>query len=127
MTLGKHDLPLFICHAFPYESCATYDDKKTAVTKHLSGICERGFGGVVTNVSFVNNYTLDEEEWRVFSFVADECERLGLRLWIYDEHGYPSGTAGGLTMAEDPDFEAVGIVMVKKVLAAGESVTLELP
>ena len=26
---------------------------------------------------------------------AAEARRLGLRLWLYDESDYPSGTAGG--------------------------------
>ena len=126
MIPSKHYLPIIINHAFPYEENDSLCQKKAVVTSYLIGIIERGFGGIVTNVSF-NNYTLDEEEWEVFAFIADECERLGLRLWIYDENGYPSGSAGGLTIKENPDFEAIGVVMIKRVLAPGEREVIELP
>ena len=126
MTPHVSSLPLKIVHGFPYPPTATLEEKKAAVTRYLLAMAERGFGGIVSNVSF-HNYTKDPEEWQVFAFAADECERLGLRLWIYDEQGYPSGGAGGLTIAENPDFEATAVVMVKKELNPGESTTVELP
>jgi len=126
MTPDVHHLPLKIVHNFPYAPEAPESEKKTIVTNSLLYLRERGFGGIVTNVSF-HEYLQNEEEWRVLAFAADECERLGLRLWLYDEHGYPSGGAGGLTIAENPDFEAIGVVMVKETLAAGEEKTIPLP
>ena len=126
MTPHASNLPLKIVHGFPYPPTASLDEKKTAVTQYLLAMAERGFGGIVSNVSF-HNYTKDPEEWQVFAFAADECERLGLRLWIYDEDGYPSGGAGGLTIAENPDFEATAVVMVKSFLNPGQSTTVELP
>ena len=126
MTPHVSNLPLKIIHNFPYPATATLDEKKSVVTNYLLDIQSRGFGGIVNNVC-TRNYTLDPEEWQVFAFVADECERLGLRLWIYDEDGYPSGAAGGLTIAENPDFEATAVVMVKSTLQAGESTTIDLP
>lgn len=126
MTPSAHNLPLKIIHNFPCRPDAPMDEKKQIVTNYLLDIKSRGFGGIVTNVSF-HNYTLDSEEWAVFAFAADECERLGLRLWIYDEKGYPSGGAGGLTIAENPDFEATAVVMIKEPLEAGETKIIELP
>ncbi len=126
MTPTTHNLPLKIVHNFPYRPDAPVDEKKQSVTNYLLYIQSRGFGGIVTNVSF-HNYTLDQEEWAVLAFAADECERLGLRLWLYDEKGYPSGGAGGLTLEENPDFEATAVVMVKEPLGAGETKTIELP
>ncbi len=126
MTPTNHNLPLKIVHNFPYRPDAPLAEKKQVVTNYLLDIISRGFGGIVTNVSF-HNYTLDAEEWAVMAFAADECERLGLRLWIYDEKGYPSGGAGGLTLAENPDFEATAVVMVKEPLGPNETKTIELP
>jgi hypothetical protein len=34
---------------------------------------------------------------------------VGLRVWIYDEDGYPSGAAGGLVLKESHDFEALAL------------------
>ena len=126
MTPAVHNLPLKIIHNFPYAPTATLEEKKSVVTNYLLDIQARGFGGIVNNVC-TRNYTLDSEEWEVFAFTADECERLGLRLWIYDEDGYPSGAAGGLTIAENPEFEATAVVMVKEPIAAGEAKTVALP
>ena len=126
MTPAVHNLPLKIIHNFPYAPTATLDEKKAVVTSYLLDIQSRGFGGIVNNVC-TRNYTLDPEEWEVFAFTADECERLGLRLWIYDEDGYPSGAAGGLTIAENPDFEATAVVMVKESIGAGENKVIDLP
>ena len=126
MTPHVSSLPLKIVHGFPYPPTASLEEKKAAVTRYLLAMAERGFGGVVSNVSF-HNYTKDPEEWQIFAFVADECERLGMRLWIYDEQGYPSGGAGGLTIAENPDFEATAVVMVKIPLSPDESTTVDLP
>ena len=126
MTPTANHLPLKIIHNFPYYPDAPLAEKKQVVTNYLLDIKSRGFGGIVTNVSF-HNYTLDAEEWAVMAFAADECERLSLRLWIYDEKGYPSGGAGGLTLAENPDFEATAVVMVKEPLGPNETKTIELP
>ena len=126
MTPAVHNLPLKIIHNFPYAPTASLAEKKAVVTSYLLDIQSRGFGGVVNNVC-TRNYTQDPEEWEVFAFVADECERLGMRLWIYDEDGYPSGAAGGLTIAENPDFEATAVVMVKESIGAGERKVIDLP
>lgn len=40
-----------------------------------------------------------------------------MTTWIYDEKGYPSGTAGGAVLDVDPDFESLGIVCLKYWLA----------
>ena len=126
MTPTAYNLPLKIVHGFFYAPDAPESEKQKVVTDTLLFLRDRGFGGIVTNVSFYE-YLQNEDEWRMLAFVADECARLGLRLWIYDEHGYPSGGAGGLTIAENPDFEAIGVVMIKESLAPHESKTIELP
>ncbi len=122
-----HDRPLKIIHDLPYPTDADLSAKCRAATDYLTLLLERGFGGIVTNVSTHYDYTQNDEEWQVFAHLAAECERLGLRLWIYDEKGYPSGAAGGLTLAENPDYEATAVVMVTKAVAPGERVTLPLP
>ncbi len=122
-----HNLPLKIIHDFPYATDAPVEKKREVVTNYLADIASRGFGGLVTNVSTRNRYCESEEEWGIFAHVAAECERMGLRLWIYDEKGYPSGAAGGLTLAENPDFEARGVVIVTETVAPGATVTLPLP
>ncbi len=121
------DRPLKIIHDLPYPAGADLARKCETATAYLQMLAARGFGGIVTNVSTRHDYLRNEEEWQVLAHLAAECERMGMRLWIYDEHGYPSGGAGGLTLAENPDFEAVGVVMVTEPVAPGDTVILPLP
>lgn len=65
-----------------------------------------GLGGIVCNVSF-DRYLQSEENWNTLAQAVKSCSQLGLRVWIYDEDGYPSGSAGGLVLKENPDHEAL--------------------
>ena len=85
----------------------------------------RGFGGVVCNVHF-DNYLQSEELWASFVHAVGLAKRLGMALWLYDEQGYPSGTAGGLTLQGHPEWEAEGL-HVASAATTGEAVDLELP
>jgi len=69
-----------------------------------------GFGGVVANVSFDNNYLESEEAWTAFLNCMNDFRNQGLLFWIYDEKGYPSGKAGGLTLRDHPEYEALGVL-----------------
>ena len=75
----------------------------------LDSLKKYGYGGVVSNVSF-NNYLQDEGEWKTFQENLKYCRELGLDYWMYDEKGYPSGKAGGLTLRDHPEFETIGVL-----------------
>ena len=66
---------------------------------------ERGCAGV-----FMHGRTgleveyLSEDWWDRIGVIVEECERLGLKAWIYDEYNWPSGPAGGKALAGRPDF-----------------------
>ena len=85
----------------------------------------QGFGGVVTNISF-DQYLESEDKWAAFVRGVNEAKQRGMSLWLYDEHGYPSGNAGGLTMRNHPEWEARGRYVVDTVTTGG-AVTLDLP
>lgn len=74
----------------------------------LDGLKARGFGGVVTNVSF-KDYLVNEKYWADFSDGLRYARSLGMELWLYDEEGYPSGLAGGLTQAGNPEYQSEGV------------------
>ena len=122
---NKH-LPLKITHELVWDPNMDDQTLRAFLRRRLQGLADKGFGGVVTNVSG-RNYATDPEEWRKMALAVDVACEMGLRVWLYDEKGYPSGGAGGLTVDADPDFEALGIVMLTHELAPGESVTKELP
>ncbi|MCC6444236.1 MAG: hypothetical protein IT210_12380, partial [Armatimonadetes bacterium] len=72
----------------------------------------RGFGGVVCNVHF-NDYLKSEAMWESFRQAVRRAKEAGLTLWLYDEQGYPSAAAGGLTLEGHPEWEALGLYVVE--------------
>jgi hypothetical protein len=68
-----------------------------------------GLGGVVCNVAF-GAYLRDDANWEPFTAVVRACAELGMRVWIYDEDGYPSGAAGGIVLENRPELEARELV-----------------
>jgi hypothetical protein len=61
-------------------------------------------------VPFGKNYLTSEEEWKVWVDGVKAMRDHGLRVWIYDEDGYPSLGAGGLVLASDSSLEALEMV-----------------
>ena len=125
-AIDNMHLPLKITHELVHDPNLDDAALKESVRRHLQYLADRGFGGVVTNVSW-RNYATDPEEWRKMALAIDTACEMGMRVWLYDEKGYPSGGAGGLTVDADPDYEALGIAMMTCELAPGKSVTRELP
>ena len=123
----KNNLPLKIIHNFPKPEGSTLDECKELITKKLEELASYGFGGIVTNYRFSDDYLQNDEDWLLFKFTLEELKRLGMRAWIYDEHGYPSGNARGLTLAADPDYECRAIAKIMEKLDAGETKTVPLP
>lgn len=73
-------------------------------------ILECGFAGAVCNIAYGSGYPDDEGEWQR---LADNCRDLfssGLRVWLYDEKGYPSGTAGGVVLERCPELEGTELM-----------------
>jgi hypothetical protein len=85
----------------------------------------RGFGGMVVNVGS-ENYLRDEGQWKAFTRGVTEAKKRGMAMWLYDERGYPSGNAGGLTMQGHPEWEARGL-KVADTACQGGPVELTLP
>jgi hypothetical protein len=91
----------------------------------LRGLQEKGFGGMVTNVPF-DGYLEDEAKWQAFVRTVGEAKKQGLSLWLYDEKGYPSGNAGGITMRDHPEWEARGR-LIAEADTQGGAVALDAP
>jgi hypothetical protein len=112
----NHRRILQIIHNFP---------KGDALAGTLMNWKARGFGGVVCNVHF-KDYLRSEENWKAFGAGVRQALDLGMTVWLYDEEGYPSGTAGGRTLEGHPDWEATGVVCVTAE-TSGAAVKLDLP
>lgn len=102
-----------------------WPDKPEAQDSLIRTLSTQGFGGVVCNVSF-DQYLESEPKWQAFSRAVNEAHKAGFALWLYDERGYPSGNAGGITLRDHPEWEAQGL-LVADVESQGGSVALELP
>ncbi|MDX9973417.1 MAG: glycosyl hydrolase [FCB group bacterium] len=91
----------------------------------LRGMLEKGFGGMATNVPF-DNYLESDAMWQTLVRAVTEAKKAGMSLWLYDEKGYPSGNAGGLTMRDHPEWEARGL-LVSDAVCEGGPVSLDVP
>ncbi len=99
-----HDLPaklrpLQIVHGVPPQQ---------ASLQAMMQLKDLGLGGIVCNVAF-NDYLRSEENWQVLVRAVESCSQAGLRVWIYDEQGYPSGAAGGLVLEGHPELESLAL------------------
>ena len=70
----------------------------------------KGFAGVVGNIDYTPDYPENASEW-------DKAEKgirayigRGMKTWLYDEKGYPSGTAGGAVLERHPEYESIGLI-----------------
>jgi hypothetical protein len=91
--------PLQIVHGVPPQQ---------ASPEAMRQLKELGLGGIVCNVSF-GEYLRSEAHWHTMVEAVESCKQVGLRVWIYDEEGYPSGGAGGLVLEGHPEFEALAL------------------
>ena len=91
----------------------------------LRKLLAQGFGGIVCNVSS-KDYLESEAKWKAFRRGVEEAKKSGMAMWLYDERGYPSGTAGGLTLRGHPEWEARGL-LIADAPAGGGPVSLDVP
>jgi hypothetical protein len=80
----------------------TYNDLLTEerIRACIRKVKATGAGGFFMHArSGLKTPYLSPEWMNAVEISADECEKLGLEFNVYDEYGWPSGTAGGLVPA----------------------------
>lgn len=100
-------------------------DQPKAQDKMLQRLADQGFGGFAGNVSF-KGYVDDETKWPPFLRGVNMAKEAGMSLWLYDECGYPSGSARDLTLQGHPEWAARGL-LVAETNTSGGAVSLVLP
>lgn len=84
--------------------------------RQLHAFRDGGMGGIVihprTGLSRRVGY-LTLEYFRLVRRVVEECARLGMKVILYDEGGYPSGSACGQVVAANPDHAAHALILAK--------------
>lgn len=68
-----------------------------------------GYGGVVGNIPYTDDFPYNKDAWKMTEDAYRALIGKGMHTWIYDEKGYPSGSAGGAVLDENPDFVAEGL------------------
>ena len=71
-----------------------------------------GYGGVLTNVPFTDQYLKNEEDFALLKEAFEAAKEKDLELWLYDEYQWPSGKAFGYVLDSDPNFEATGVELL---------------
>jgi hypothetical protein len=97
--------PLQMVHVFDDWAGCT----ESEIRAKIRGLIDAGLGGLVVNVS-LRNYLRDQAAWNVLRLGVQIAHEAGLRVWIYDEEGYPSGAAGGRVLERVPSAEARGLI-----------------
>jgi hypothetical protein len=86
-----------------------FGEDETTIRENLVRVRDLSIGGLVVSVN-QKQYLRSEKAWDTFRLGVRISRELGLRLWIYDEEGYPSGAAGGLVLEKDRSLEATGLI-----------------
>ena len=81
-----------------------------AMQADVDELVRLGYGGVACNCPF-DGYVARESNWPPFVAYVKALKARGLRVWLYDERGYPSGFADGLTLDGHPELQATGYLV----------------
>ena len=81
-----------------------------AIREDIDKLVRLGYGGVACNCHF-DGYVARESNWPDFVSYVKELREKGLQVWLYDERGYPSGYAYGLTLEGHPELQAMGYLV----------------
>ena len=93
--------------------------RKGELLRQLRALHEAHYGGFVLHarvgLSRRVGY-LTEEFFRLARLLVAEAARLGMKVILYDEGSYPSGSAQGAVVAENPDYASRAMGMWERAL-----------
>lgn len=91
------------------------DEEK--IKKQLEDYVEKGVNGIVLHprigVPKELPY-LSEAYFEVVRFIVRTASELQMKVVLYDEGMYPSGSAHGMVVAKNPDYASKGITLIEK-------------
>lgn len=71
----------------------------------MGGFCPHARTGLSRDVGYMTDAWFD-----LIAAAIDEARTLGMKVILYDEAGFPSGSADGMVVAENPDYAARCII-----------------
>lgn len=75
------------------------------ITAQLKEFADSGCRGAVLHARKGNQIPYLSDRWiELVEFACEEARKLNLKIWIYDEEGYPSGNAGMRIQKEHPEL-----------------------
>ncbi len=111
---------LKIEHYFANLPGATWEEK-------AASLVEYGFGGAACNMKWDENYLQLGQSLDDFAAFVGAAHKQGVRIWLYDEYGYPSGSAGNLTVKDHPEYAAIRLVQYTMNGGDSDVRTMSLP
>lgn len=102
--------PIAMVHDFNFIPCCFPQDIPLPTPKErLERLKALGYGGAAISPSY-EHYLTDDSFSETLDWIRYANE-LGLRVWIYDEKFYPSGSAAGAVPREHPELEAKALTV----------------
>lgn len=95
-----------------------FDEEK--VRKQLADYVEKGVNGFVLHPRIgvpEDMPYLSDEYFAAVRFIVQTADSLGMKVVLYDEGMYPSGSAHGMVVAADPEYASKGIILLEKEAA----------
>jgi hypothetical protein len=83
------------------------DLEEAELIRQIRAFHAKGFGGFIPHARIGLSRRvgyLTDEYFRLIRVAVDEAARLGMQVVLYDEGSYPSGSAQGRVVAENPDY-----------------------
>ena len=108
MILIRQDFcgsPAFCAHGHP---------KREEIARQLADYVQKGVNGIIVHPRIglpEEMQYLSESYFKVVKYVVQTAERLDMKVVLYDEGMYPSGSAHGLVAAENVDYASKGVTL----------------
>ncbi len=105
--------PIELVHDFGFIPCSFPQDLALpSPRERMKRLKSLGYGGIAISPSYADY--LSENSLEETCDLIRYANELGLRVWIYDEKFYPSGSAAGTVPRENPALEAKAAAMFCK-------------
>ena len=113
-----------------YSWCWSDKITEEGIASRLDDMCERGIKRLYV-LPIPKEFTgieceeetcyLSDEYLHLIEYLVNEAKKRGMKLWLYDEGGYPSGAANGRVVNENPHLVSLSINSEGQVLKSATS------